>query len=260
MAEYVHSWSGGKDSTASILLDYIHNSPPVARKVIFAEVMFDRERGISGELPEHIEWIDTIAIPRLESMGFEVIKARADRDYLDCFYRVRSNCKDLSRNGKIYGYPIGGGCIVNRDVKMRAIRKANKIAGKAVQILGIAVDEPDRLDSMHRRGGQVSLLEQHGYTEAMAMRLCKDWGFLSPIYETKSRGGCWFCPNARISELAHLKEEHPDLWAELEKLSHVPNTVARGFKWGESFQSIDRRVDQYIRAKWMKENQLRWDV
>ena len=25
--DYIHSWSGGKDSTASIILDYIHNSP-----------------------------------------------------------------------------------------------------------------------------------------------------------------------------------------------------------------------------------------
>lgn len=258
--DYIHSWSGGKDSTASIILDYIHNSPPIARKVIFAEVMFDKERGISGESPAHIEWINTIAIPRLESMGFEVIKARSDRDYIDCFFRVRSKCKDQTRNGKIYGYPVAGGCVVNRDVKMNAIKKANKIAGKAVQILGIAADEPERLAGMHKRGNQISLLEKYGYTESMALDLCKKWGLLSPIYSTRSRGGCWFCPNARIAEMAETKDQHPELWSELEKLSHVPGTIARGFRWGESFASVDRRVDQYLRAKWMKENQLKWDV
>lgn len=60
--------------------------------------------------------------------------------------------------------------------------------------------------------------------------------------------------------MAELKDEHPELWAELEKLSHIPNTISRGFKWGESFASVDRRVDQYLRSKWMKENQMKWDV
>lgn len=261
--EYVHSWSGGKDSTASIILDYIHNDPPIAKKVIFAEVMFDKERGISGEYPEHIEWINTIAIPRLKAMGFEVIKATADKDYIDYFFKIRKSSKRtkiLENVGKFYGYPIAGACVVNREVKMGAIRKANAFAGKAIQIIGIAIDEPERLSSLHARKNQISLLEKYGYTEAMAFKLCEDWGMLSPTYRTKSRGGCWFCPNARISEMAELKDEHPELWAELEKLSHIPNTISRGFKWGESFASVDRRVDQYLRSKWMKENQMKWDV
>lgn len=53
---YIHSWSGGKDSTASIILDHIHQLPP--SKVIFSEVMYDKKRRISGELPEHIDFIN----------------------------------------------------------------------------------------------------------------------------------------------------------------------------------------------------------
>ena len=37
--QYFHSWSGGKDSTASIILDPIHGLPPA--KIIFSEVMFE---------------------------------------------------------------------------------------------------------------------------------------------------------------------------------------------------------------------------
>ena len=258
--EYIHSWSGGKDSTASIILDYIHNDPPIAKKIIFSEVMFDKERGISGEHPEHIEWINTIAIPRLKTMGFEVIKARADKDYLDCFFSLRKKSQKPENVGKYYGFPLAKGCHVNREVKMGGIKKANEIAGKAIQIIGIAIDEPERLSSMHSRKNQISLLEKYGYTEAVAFKLCEDWGMLSPTYRTKSRGGCWFCPNARIAEMAELKDEHPELWAELEKLSHIPNTISRGFKWGESFACVDQRVDQYLRSKWMKENQMKWDV
>lgn len=76
---YVCSWSGGKDSMATILLALEHNEP--LDRVVFAEVMFDHERGISGEVPEHIDWIYSTAIPKLESMGIKVDVVRAKKDY-----------------------------------------------------------------------------------------------------------------------------------------------------------------------------------
>ena len=48
---YFQNWSGGKDSTASIILEHIHGLPP--SKIIMSEVMFDKNRNISGELPKH---------------------------------------------------------------------------------------------------------------------------------------------------------------------------------------------------------------
>lgn len=61
------SWSGGKDSTASLLLEHKLGLEP--SDVIFSEVMFDIKNNISGENPEHIEWLYAKAVPRLESMG-----------------------------------------------------------------------------------------------------------------------------------------------------------------------------------------------
>ncbi len=81
--QYFHSWSGGKDSTASIILDHIHGLP--SSKIIFSEVMFDRKRGISGELPEHIRFVRDQAKPLFESWGYEVEMIHAEKDYLDCF-------------------------------------------------------------------------------------------------------------------------------------------------------------------------------
>lgn len=76
---YIASCSFGKDSIATILLA-LENGEPLDR-VVFAEVMFDHERGISGEIPEHIEWIYNTAIPKLESMGVKVDVVRSDKDY-----------------------------------------------------------------------------------------------------------------------------------------------------------------------------------
>ena len=39
---YFQSWSGGKDSTASIILEHIHGLPK--SKIIMSEVMFDKKR------------------------------------------------------------------------------------------------------------------------------------------------------------------------------------------------------------------------
>ena len=49
------SWSGGKDSSASIALCYENGIQ--LDGVIFSEVMFDNTRGISGENPDHIAFV-----------------------------------------------------------------------------------------------------------------------------------------------------------------------------------------------------------
>lgn len=80
---HIASCSFGKDSLATILLALEHNEP--LDRVVFAEVMFDHEKGISGEIPEHIDWIYNIAIPRLEEMGVKVDVVRAKKDYKSFF-------------------------------------------------------------------------------------------------------------------------------------------------------------------------------
>ena len=80
---HIASCSFGKDSIATILLALENNEP--LDRVVFAEVMFDHEREISGEIPEHIEWIYSTAIPKLESMGVKVDVVKAKKDYVSFF-------------------------------------------------------------------------------------------------------------------------------------------------------------------------------
>ena len=80
---HIASCSFGKDSIATILLALEHNEP--LDRVVFSEVMFDHERGISGEIPEHIEWVYSTAIPKLVSMGVKVDVVRAKKDYKSFF-------------------------------------------------------------------------------------------------------------------------------------------------------------------------------
>ena len=205
--KYIASCSFGKDSLATIILAKEHGEP--LDEIVYVEVMFDRE--ISGEQPEHRDFIFNVAIPKLESWGYPVTVLRSEKTYMDCFDHIIEKGK---REGMKEGFPMVGKCAINRDCKMRPIRQWMKKQPKdLVQYIGIATDEPKRLARL--TDGRVSLLAKYGYTEAMATDLCKKYGLLSPIYEFSNRGGCWFCPNCRDGELRHLRKHHPDLWMRL---------------------------------------------
>lgn len=76
---YIASCSFGKDSICTILLALKHNEP--LDRVVYSEVMFDNDKGISGEPPEHANWIHKVAIPKLKSMGLKVDVLRSRIDY-----------------------------------------------------------------------------------------------------------------------------------------------------------------------------------
>lgn len=178
---HIASCSFGKDSIATILLA-LENKEPLDR-IVFAEVMFDHERGISGEIPEHIEWIYNTAIPKLEQMGVKVDVVKSKKDYIHFF---RSVVRGKGKyQGKIYGFPIGGMCVINRECKRNPIHQYYKqFDCDIVQYVGIAIDEPKRLARLKQEGktSQISLLAKYGYTEDMAKTKCLEYGLLSPIY------------------------------------------------------------------------------
>ncbi len=238
---YFHSWSGGKDSTASIILDHIHSLPPST--IIFSEVMFDKNRRISGELPEHIDFIFSKAIPLFKSWGYEVKVLHSDFDYLDIFNHVLTRSSYPERIGKKHGFLIAGKCAANPLLKVRPIHNFYKsITSPYIQYLGIAIDEPLRLERL-RGTNKTSLLERFHYTEKMAFDLCKKYNLLSPIYDISSRGGCWFCPNQSFSQFAYLKRVYPYLWSELRNLSFDSNLVSDRFRYSDSFSDVESKVD-----------------
>ena len=219
--KYIASWSGGKDSTASIILAHEHGEP--LDKIIFSEVMFDEN--ISGELPEHIDFIKNVAIPKFEKWGYEVKILHSDKTYMDCFFRKTSKGK-FKDSGKICGFPMMMKCVINRNCKMRQIRGFLKhINDDFTQYIGIAIDEPVRMEHIVNSRNKVSLLEKYGYTEQMAFELCEKYDLLSPIYDFVPRGGCWFCPNARYAELKHLRTNHRNLWDKLLELENEPDLI-----------------------------------
>ncbi len=223
--KYLASWSGGKDSTASIILAHEHKEP--LDLIIFSEVMFDKN--ISGELPEHIDFIKTKCIPLFESWGYETKILRANKTYLDVFMAEPTKGKRKGL-GLITGFPMMGACAINKPCKVKPIKDFFKTVDyEYTQYIGIAIDEPVRLDRVVKAQNQISLLQKYGYTEQMAFDLCKRYDVLSPIYKFSPRNGCWFCPNMRDSQLKYLRSNHRDLWDKLLELETIPNLI--GNQW-----------------------------
>ena len=248
--KYIASWSGGKDSTASIILAHEHNEP--LDLIIFSEVMFDKN--ISGELPEHIDFIKNKAFPIFNEWGYETKILRAKLTYMDIFnrYPTRGKRKGL---GMKTGFPMAGRGQINRSVKVKPIRDfLQNYPDQFMQYIGIAVDEPIRLERVVRTTNQESLLQKYGYTEKMAYELCDKYGLLSPVYEVTKRGGCWFCPNARLPELRHLRKNHRELWNKLLELENEPDlignmwntlTKTRIHDWEQRFYWEERQMNVF---------------
>lgn len=235
---HVACCSFGKDSLAQIIVGKQHNEP--IDLVVYSEVMFTDD--ISGEYPEHRDFIYNVAIPKLkETYGLDTIVLRADKTMWDDFHTVRVRGDNA---GKLRGFPIPGLCNINRDCKVPPMKEYLKLLGDdVVQYIGIASDEEKRLARLDGVK-QISLLAKYGITEEMATDICREAGLLSPIYDFAKRNGCFFCPNSSDKELRHLYHNHPDLWATLRGMQQEENTSRENFTrsktifdYEEQFQS-----------------------
>mgnify|MGYP001059662044 CR=1 FL=1 len=221
--KYIASWSGGKDSTAGIILAHENNEP--LDLIVFSEVMFDEN--VSGELPEHMDFIKNKCIPLFREWGYEVNILHADKTYMDIFLHEPTRGKRAG-TGKRAGFPATGMCGIQKPCKLKPIKDFLKgIADDYIQYIGIAADEPKRMERLS--GNKISLLAKYGYTEEMAFKLCRKYDLLSPVYDFAPRGGCWFCPNARDCQLRYLRKNHREYWNTLLELEKMPDLI--GDKW-----------------------------
>lgn len=239
--EYIASFSGGKDSAATVILAKEHGEP--LNEIIFGEVMYSET--ISGELPEHINFVKNVAFPLFESWGYKTRILRAEKTYLDCFnHVVEKPRKNMEHKGKKKGFVMVGHCDVQRDCKLKPIADYFRgLEGREItQYVGIAIDEQKRLQRLS--AGKVSLLAKYGYTEEMAKEKAAQYGLLSPCYNYSKRGGCWFCPNAKDGQLKHLRNNHNELWQELLRLEEIPDKI--GDIWNTAHKVSIHEIEERL--------------
>lgn len=228
----IASCSFGKDSLASIILAEKHGIH--VDGAVYCRIMFNDE--ISAEFPQHEEFIYGTAIPLLESRyGIKTKIVQANVSYCDVFYRIFTRGKFV---GRIYGFPMRCGSWCNSELKVTPINSWKREIGDFTSIVGIACDELKRINRKTEKNNILPLVD-YGITESEAFSICKNEGLLSPAYDTgRSRLGCWFCHNQRISELKYLRKNYPNLWDELILLDELSPVT---FRPGITLHQLENR-------------------
>lgn len=212
MTKYIASCSFGKDSLAMIIKIKELGLP--LDEVVYCDIRFDEEP-CSGEMPLMKEFIPKAEKILKEKYGITVKHLTYKRTFTEQFYTVK---KRGNHKGDIYGFPYTIGSWCNSRLKIEPIKKYLKeIEEDVIQYVGIAYDEPKRYERLDKKT-HIAPLYDLKITEKEAMEICRENDLLSPIYETSFRGGCWFCPKQRLSQLKYLYKTYPELWNKLKEM------------------------------------------
>lgn len=200
MAKVKVSWSGGKDSTASVLLHYEQGDNVTA---VYYIPMFTHEIPLISR--KQYNFIITTA-KQFERMGIRVIRAEGITYVEYCLKRsTRGKYK-----GRLFGFPCVGRCGFKRDSKIKALNSVNIPCD--YEDIGIAYDEPQRFGQLNDK--KRSILVENHYTEKNAFAICryfsKEYNFISPVYEDRKRDGCALCFNGKKEEREKWLRENPE--------------------------------------------------
>lgn len=204
--QYIASISYGKDSLAMLEAIKILGLP--LDRIVHAEAYATDT--IPADHPEMVEFKKHADKIIRERYGIKVEHFRADDTYESVFYKKRTKGKHV---GMIRGFPskFSNRCL--RYLKLAALKKCEKEASAAIQYIGIAADETERLKKQwYSEENRILPLVQIGWTEDDCYKWCEEHDLLSPSYKKQVRGGCWFCHNQRVDELRNLRKDYPDLW------------------------------------------------
>lgn len=248
---YVLDCSFGKDSMAMLKL-CVDKGYPID-EVMYIKIFYDQEH--SAEYPEHYRFIQEVGIPYItDTLGLKYHELNPKSTLKDLFFKV---FQKGTYAGKYYGFPQRHCVKCNSELKILTLKRFHaelrERERRAVHYVGIAADEPNRVLRGKKYGYLMPLNDLH-ITEKDALKICKENGILSPLYnyDIFNRIGCFFCPNCTIPQLRYLYQTSPDLMydlAELDKYSpfkfHPPYTATQLLRKFESEAREQTKLSEF---------------
>lgn len=276
--EYVLSLSYGKDSIACLEAIKILGYP--LDRIVHAEVW--ATDAISADLPPMVEFKAKADKIIKERYGIEVEHICAMKDgrrmtYERGFYHIPQPRKNTQKigggcaEGSLQGNKTGATRFSNeprwkgfpertapwcQNLKIYAKGDAPRPKKNTVRYLGIAADEPERIER-HKDKAVLPLVDI-GWDEAYCRKWCEENDLLSPIYTEATRGGCWFCHNQGVDQLRLLRKNYPELWKILLKWDNdSPWTFKQD---GHTVHDYDRRFEQEERGWCPTDRRFKWKM
>lgn len=233
----VVSFSGGKDSTAMLLM-MLEKGIPVGRVVCV---------DTTKEFPQMYEHIKKVQA-MIEPIRIDIVKIDFDYWFGE---HIKTKGKRKGENG--YGWPdfrnrwctalkrhFFRKTLASMQYNPRKRGGVNSIPNNIIEFHGIAFDEKERSENNKGRNIKYPLVEWQ-ITERQALEYCYsrglDWGGL---YEKFQRVSCWCCPLSRIGELRVLYNDFPDLWKNLEEMD---KKSFRKFRSGSTIKELKHRFE-----------------
>ena len=231
---HVVSLSGGKDSTAMLLMMLERNMP--------VDIILFCDTGL--EFPaiyEHLNKIEAYTGRKITR-----IKAKQNFEDLLLYHPVkRKNTEKVAADLTGYSWPgpRQRWCTsklkdIPREQFLRELKKDYNI----LEYVGLAADEQYRLQRKNnQKDNQVHPLIEWDVTEKEALAYCYDHGFdFGGLYDLFHRVSCWCCPLQSLKELRVLRENFPDLWHQLEDWE---SKTWRSFRADYSIHELNIRFD-----------------
>ena len=226
---HVASFSGGKDSTAMVLL-------LLEKKYPLDEVLFC---DTTVEFPAMYRHIDRIR-PIIEGHGVKFTTLRGKKSFEEYMLRhVYTSRKGVTKQG--YTWPDMGARWCTRALKIRPIDNYLKTLPKnTLQYIGLASDESARLQRKNNQNqNHRHPLVVWGMTEADCLDYCYMRGYdWEGLYDHFARASCFLCPFQRLDALRALRRHYPDLWS---YMLDIDSKSERQFRAEYSIKDLDTR-------------------
>ena len=225
---YIVSFSGGKDSTAMLLL-LIKKGYPID-EIIMCDTGVEFE-----DMYDHIE-----KVKQAINMPITILKSEKTFEYW-MFDHVKTKGKNKGSKG--YSWPDFRNRWCTSNLKQQVIAKylKEKYPKDEYEIWeyhGIALDEAKRTQNNNNKNCLYPLVDWQ-MTEADCLQYCYDSGYdWNGLYRKLGRVSCWCCPLKRMNELRVIYEEFPEYW---EKLKEWDNKTYRKFRADYSIEELEEK-------------------
>ena len=219
---YVVSLSGGKDSTAMLLMMLEKGEQ------VDDVVMFD----MGWEFPEMYEHLDKLE----QDTGLTItrLKPPTPLDYL-MFDKPLAKGKRKGQKGYGWARPNARWCT---SIKTNTLDKHMKQYADSILCVGIAADETKRPTVPGKRYP----LREWGTTEKQCLDYCLSRGYTwGGLYSHFDRVSCWCCPLKSLPELRALRKYHPQLW---QRLLEMDDRACNSYRIDYTVKQLEERFSQ----------------
>lgn len=228
--KHIVSFSGGKDSTAMLLI-MLEREYPID-EIIFCDT--------GKEFPALYRHIDKIE--EYINRPITIINGDKTFDYW-MFNHEKTKGKHIGKKG--YGWPdnLARWCTAyfKREIMNKYIKE--KYKNDYIEYVGIAYDEFKRYEKTQNGHKKYPLIEWK-ITEGMALKYCYDKGFdWEGLYTHFDRVSCWCCPLKNQRELYMLYSFYPELW---DKLKDMDRRSWNQFKKDYSVQDLENMFKEWL--------------